>query len=83
MAFVAMAHSRLGHQAQANAVLEAAIRLGDEWAHADNDSTAELRNGAGWYERVQNPIVVAEARSVIEAARLSAEAGTSPGQPPR
>ena len=79
LAFFAMAQSRLGHVAQARNLLEAAIRLADEWAHSDkNDLVAEQPKGAGWYEKVQNPIVVGKAHGVIEAGRLPAIVGTSP-----
>jgi tetratricopeptide (TPR) repeat protein len=79
LAFFAMAHFRLGHQAEARRILDAAR----QWIERANHSDADDLSGAnpawdGWYERVEVPMVVSEAQALIESTPISTEAGSSP-----
>ncbi len=66
LAFLAMAHHRLGHLDEAQRLLAAAQRWIEDANSPDpNDLSGERPVWGGWYEKVQVPLIVAEARSVI------------------
>jgi len=72
LAFVAMAHFRQGNIEAATRALEAA----DHWVHAannptSNDPTVDQPTWGGWYEKVQVPIVMREARSLVQPAAVA------------
>ena len=81
LAFFAMAHFRLGHRQDAVRILDSA----QQWIERANTPDPDDLSGAnpaweGWHERVEVPLVVSEARTLIESAPVSAEAGSSPGR---
>jgi tetratricopeptide (TPR) repeat protein len=66
LAFLAMAHFRLGNVEAATRTLEDA----DRWLQAANrpmadDPTLDRPTWGGWYEKIQGPIVLGEARALI------------------
>ena len=76
-----MAQFRLGHGEDARRILDSA----PQWIEQANDPDPNDLSGAspawgGWYERVELPLVVSEARALIESAPVSAEAGSSLGR---
>jgi len=67
LAFYAMSLYRLGHAENARLLLASAERWIEEANHPDaNDLTAEGPAWGGWYEKVQVPILIDEARTMIE-----------------
>ena len=75
LAFLAMAHHRLGHLDEAQRLLAAAQRRWVEDANSpdQNDLSGERPVWGGWYEKVQVPLIVAEARSVIGPSSATLE----------
>ena len=68
LSFLAMAHFRLGEVEAATRALEDA----DRWLKAannpaPNDPTVDHPTWGGWYEKVQVPIVMREARALIRS----------------
>jgi tetratricopeptide (TPR) repeat protein/tRNA A-37 threonylcarbamoyl transferase component Bud32 len=79
LAFLAMSHFRLGHREDARRILDSTLQWIEQ---ANNPDPIELSGAKpawdGWYERVEVPLIVAEARALIGSAQISAEAGSSP-----
>jgi serine/threonine protein kinase/Flp pilus assembly protein TadD len=74
LAFLAMAHHRLGHLDEAQHLLAAAQRwIQDADSPDPNDLSRERPVWGGWYEKVQVPLIVAEARSLIGPAPATRE----------
>jgi serine/threonine protein kinase len=74
LAFLAMAHHRLGHLDEAQHLLAAAQRWVEDANSPDpNDLSGERPVWGGWYEKVQVPLIVAEARSVIGPSSATLE----------
>jgi tetratricopeptide (TPR) repeat protein len=74
LAFLAMAHHRLGHLDEAQRLLAAAQRWVEDANSPDpNDLSGERPVWGGWYEKVQVPLIVAEARSVIGPSSATLE----------
>ncbi|MEX2114277.1 MAG: protein kinase [Pirellulales bacterium] len=67
LAFQAMVHYRLGQVEKARHHMAEAARWIDEADHPNpNDLTGERATWGGWYEKVNVPIIMREARAMIE-----------------
>jgi len=78
LAFFAMAHFRLGHRQDALRILDSA----QQWIERANTPDPDDLSGAnpaweGWHERVEVPLVVSEARALIESTHTSGDTGSS------